>query len=452
MMYNLLEQPWLSVIYNNGVAARISLIEALSKAHQLQIAYPNPMDRIAVFRFFLALSYWCHANTQQDPKPNESLPSEWISWISQNQEYFDLLGDTAGFMQVKGLNRIRPIADLIHEIPSSTNHWHFRHVTDYIDGLCPACCTMGILRLPVFTTIGGRGFGNGVNGCPPIYSVWWKASLIETILSNWHPVEKLGTPAWLMQISPEKNEEIMLLTGLTLSPRKVFLARPSTEKKRCSCCGSLEPLVYYCYLEDNKIPGEIVWDDPHVLKDCKGNNIKAHTEPLASNSKAFLDRDWYKHVAALLRSENSLEKGRRLIVGFTSDQNNYIDTWELSVDIGAEDLEEEAIYKTEHWQESVNETFKGKHKDRRYKYYAYPCINDVITRVEDNKSQIDLLLRNSQDNRAELNSSYGSHLRTLSFSIAPGHSVAKIEGRNKLRSFVPIPKKHRKKNVVQEGS
>jgi len=409
------------------------------------------MDRIAVLRFILALSYWCHANTQVDISITESLPTEWCSWLVENQKYFDLFGTETRFMQTMGLKRVRPVTDLIHEVPSSTNHWHFRHVTDYIDGLCPSCCILGILRLPVFTTIGGRGFSNGINGCPPIYSVWWESCLSSTLYANWAPTEELGIPAWLMELDLRQNEEVMLLTGLTLAPRKLYLPDPNPTVKQCANCGSNEALVYYCHLENNQIPDSVKWNDPHVMKSNKDFNIKSNIGPLASEKKAFLTRDWYRHMALLMQNGSTIKSGNRLVVGFTSDQNNYLDVWELTIKLDELDTEELDLYALERWQDSINDTLKKKYNDRRNKCYAFPFVHDIITYAEDSTSQIRRLLRPTMNKSNEVRGHYKKHLRTVGQSITAKHTVAGILGRMEISSSSPIPKKDKQKTVGQEN-
>ena len=137
---------------------------ALTEAGRIrQIASSNPMDRVAIVRFLLALLYWCKGNPPHRGAPILATRSraDWFSKLDDHQDCFNLLGEGKRFYQCaawkcevgwKLYNEL-----LIHEVPKGTNKWHFRHSTDEVDGLCPACCTMGLLRLPLFATSGGRG-------------------------------------------------------------------------------------------------------------------------------------------------------------------------------------------------------------------------------------------------------------------------------------------------------
>jgi len=80
--YNLLDENWILVLYQNGEWKRVGILKAFEDAHRIrEIAASNPMDRIAILRFLLALLYWCEGNppTKSDTSPADSLPKEWFS-------------------------------------------------------------------------------------------------------------------------------------------------------------------------------------------------------------------------------------------------------------------------------------------------------------------------------------------------------------------------------------
>jgi CRISPR type I-E-associated protein CasA/Cse1 len=170
VIYNLLEESWIPVLYNNGDSRCVSIRDALADAGRIrQIAASNPMDRVAILRFLLALLYWCKGNPPDDKDSISSFPSDWFKKLDDNKDCFNLLGDGKRFYQhpASGTEAKLSANYLMQEVPTGTNSWHFRHSTDMKDGLCAACCAMGLLRLPVFATSGGRGKPPGVNQKPP---------------------------------------------------------------------------------------------------------------------------------------------------------------------------------------------------------------------------------------------------------------------------------------------
>jgi CRISPR system Cascade subunit CasA len=63
MNFNLLDEDWIPVLYRDGRWERIGIRKALKDAARIrQLAASNPMDRVAILRFLLALLYWCNGN------------------------------------------------------------------------------------------------------------------------------------------------------------------------------------------------------------------------------------------------------------------------------------------------------------------------------------------------------------------------------------------------------
>ena len=129
------------------------------------------MDRVAILRFLLALLYWCKGNppAEVDVGGLRSFPADWFKKLDDDNDHFDLFGTEGRFYQCKGAQQRGAVTDLIQEIPTGNNFWHFRHSTDEKEGLCPACCALGLLRLPLFSVSGLPNLKAGINGAPPVY-------------------------------------------------------------------------------------------------------------------------------------------------------------------------------------------------------------------------------------------------------------------------------------------
>ncbi len=228
--FNLLDEEWIPVLYHDGRYARVGIWSALEDASRIrQIVASNPMDRVAILRFLLALLYWCRGNPPPGlgATPGATFPDDWFAKTHENRDCFNLFGDRERFYQSRSAQRSRAATDLLQEIPTGNNFWHFRHSTDGSDGLCPACCTMGLLRLPLFSVSGLPDLKSGINGVPPVYVVPWGKSLLATLRANWATHQDLGEPAWVNpDIRPVPGQPVPLLTGLTLLSRRVWLPQP----------------------------------------------------------------------------------------------------------------------------------------------------------------------------------------------------------------------------------
>ena len=118
MNYNLLEEKWLPVLWKNGITNQVGIIEALTQADRIrEIAASNPMDRMAILRFLLALLYWCRGNPP-DKIPETSFPSDWFKKVNGNKDSFNLLGTGKRLYQDHTANHMRAVTHLIQEIPS----------------------------------------------------------------------------------------------------------------------------------------------------------------------------------------------------------------------------------------------------------------------------------------------------------------------------------------------
>lgn len=334
MNYNLLEEKWIPVLCRDGIVARVSIIEAFTQASRIrEIAASNPMDRVAILRFLLALLYWCKGNPPDDRDSISSFPLDWFKKLDGDRDSFNLLGDGRRFYQDKTAKRPRPATVLVQEVPAGNNFWHFRHSTDNEGGLCPACCAMGLLRLPLFAVSGLSGPGEpnlmaGINGVPPLYVAPWGNSLVKTLLVNWIPCANVGEPTWVPYPSQNPDADVPLLTGLTLLPRRVFLHDPIETNGACIGCGArLLPLIFTCELQTAGKQENTKWSDPHAIY---SGDKALRAADLTASGRFRMDRPWPDLVARLLETGKSTPL---LVVGFATNKAKNIDVWERTIEM-----------------------------------------------------------------------------------------------------------------------
>jgi CRISPR type I-E-associated protein CasA/Cse1 len=337
--YNLLVEQWIPVLWTDGKPGRVGIREALTQAGRIrQIAATNPMDRVAILRFLLALLYWCKGSPPDTTKASsgDPFPADWFSKLNDNKDCFNLLGDGKRFYQDRDARRPRPATDLIQEIPTGNNFWHFRHSTDKKDGLCPACCALGLLRLPLFSVSGLPDLRSGINGVPPVYLLPWGMSLLDTLCASWVTRVQLGDPAWLQPtIRPTPNQVVPLLTGLTLLSRRVWLHEPSSPPGMCNGCGAKQhALIRTCEFKTAGKQENDLWDDPHVVYLDKTPRKAARAPDLTAAGKFRMDRPWpnlFAHVVETRKFGPGEKPTSLLVVGFATDQAKNIDVWERTI-------------------------------------------------------------------------------------------------------------------------
>ena len=466
MNYNLLEEKWIPVLGCDGKMRRVGIKEALTQANRIrQIAASNPMDRVAILRFLLALLYWCKGNPPYNIKTTstKSFPTEWFSKLDENKECFNLLGDGKRFYQYckSGSASDKKLSAnyLIHETPTGTNMWHFRHSTDKVDGLCRACCAMGLLRLPSFATSAGRGKSPGINAKPPFYVIPVGESLETTLSLSWQEVlSPLGTPAWEKpDINLPSKGEVPLLMGLTWLPRRVWLGDPSIEGC-CVSCGRKEHLIRDCVfagIGSTKTTSR-VWRDPHIIHTTnnKGNVTSLH----AGNALGASDTtagQWARVVTGLLQRQDISSSGAKIsnvhawVVGFSTVKNDkYLEAIEWAVPFPCSPHQiEETIEKAKRWQNKgfgLIRKFRppNEKKSSRKHVEIPPMLAAISPHVEARVSaRVGELLAGGDDAWEEAGREYRPMMKIIAKSLSPGFTTSAVERRREITEALPDMRK-----------
>jgi hypothetical protein len=445
MNYNLLEEKWIPVLWKEGNTNRVGIIEALTEAGRIrQIAASNPMDRVALLRFLLALLYWCKGNPPYKI-PDDSFPPDWFKKLNDNRDCFNLLGEGKRFYQCMPDTPNKLSANyLAQEIPTGINFWHFKHATDKKDGLCSACCAMGLLRLPVFATSGGRGKPPGINAKPPTYVIPLGSSLAETLLLSWRKVSDLGTPAWVKpDLQLPKKGEVPLLTGLTWLPRRVWLDNPG-EIASCITCGGREPLIRHIVfvgIGSQKMDDgdRRDWCDPHVIRDTKDKVVKPDNALGASDAAAG---QWTKVATGILGGQRANNPRKVWVVGFATVQNDkHLEAMEYVFPFTcAQPQMQESIEKIQKWQKEGSglakrirpRAFSRKHVE------VPPLVASIRPHVETKVSvKAGELIAGDQAAWKQAASEYSPMMAAIAQSLSPGFTTAAVRRRRDIASVKP---------------
>ncbi len=453
MNYNLLEEKWIPVLWKDGHSDRVGIIEALTEAGRVrQIAASNPMDRLAILRFLLALLYWCKGNPPDGQDSISSFPADWFKRLDEHRGCFNLLGDVKRFYQCnsKSGKEGKLSADyLVQEVPTGTNSWHFRHSTDKNDGLCAACCAMGLLRLPLFATSGGRGKPPGVNQKPPVYVVPVGVSLAETLDFSWRnvPDVDLGTPAWEEpDLSLPTHGDVPLLVGLTLLPRRVWLDNPQEPEANCISCGRKELLIRQCVFagigstKTNEDGQGRVWSDPHTISDSKG--VLKPSNALGAADAA--SGQWTKIAAGILGGK--VPRGKRCfwVVSFSTVQNDkYLEAMEYEIPLAiAPDAQrvQGCVERIERWQkESWKLVAKVKPRGTSRRHLEIPpTVAAIRPQVEAKVSErARELIAGNGDAWEQAAEVYSPMMAAVAKSLSPGYTTAALRRRHEIANVRP---------------
>ena len=453
MTYNLLDEPWIPVLRTNGTVSRVGIRTALTEAKNIrQIVASSPLDRFAIVRFLLAVKYWCEGS----PPPHgtnlstTSLSSGGLSKLDGKREDFDLFGKGRRFYQFEGGSNSQLSANhLLHEIPTGTNFSHFRHASDREDGLCPACCAMGLVRLPVFTTMGGQGKvrgqgrGPGINMAPPIYAIPLGESLYQTLEFSWVPVSgsDLGIPAWEVPDTPLPGSGVVpLLTGLTWLPRRVWLEEPGNLEKCCIACGQKERLVVRTVFEGRGKTRPGTWQDPHSLPNVKKGTPGLRALDTVKKSDATAGQ-WMSIVEALLSKAQEAPRSW-YVVALATYQNKYSEAVEWYVPSNpSPSMKDTMLRAFKKWERGwdVNSLLKellpgvkgSRHDGEAMRLHS--MLDSVRPQAEQEMfAQVMEWLKSGQENWGPSTENYQRMLALISGTLFPGPTVSAVENRRQV--------------------
>ncbi|MCD6326921.1 type I-E CRISPR-associated protein Cse1/CasA [bacterium] len=465
--YNLLEERWIPVLMANGEHKRVGIKEALAKAGRIrQIAASNPMDRFAIMRFLLALLYWCEGNPPDDLSeiPVDGFPPDWFAKLDENRDCFNLLGEGKRFYQWRrdGDSPLTAIY-LIHEASPGDNTQHFSHSEEKGSGLCPACCAMGLLRLPVFATGGGAGKSPGVNAKPPFYMVFLGHSLAATLKLSWRQVSYMGIPAWVKPDTPlPKSGDVPFLLGLTWLSRRVWLGNPGECEASCAICGRRERLIYrsiFKGLGSTKTDEIRIWRDPHAIyeESKKGDITSLHAADVIGSSHAASGQ-WAKAVAGIIAKRPESPETKVWGVGFsTVQQCKFLEAIESKIPPLHLQGIQPHLEMFEQWQQ------QGTDMDRKVKKItdgdtprksdpkkiarqrsAVAAIRpDIEHRVS---ARLPELLTEDETAWVDAADEYAPLMKSIAKSLAPGFTAAALRRRDAIAELKPDMKPKAKRN------
>jgi len=428
MTYDLLEESWIPVLYTDGRYDHVGILKALDDAGRIrEVAASNPMDRLALLRFLISLAAWVGGTDV----------ASWTEGVRKQRRYFGLLGDGQRFYQVEDAKRRRPITELFQEIPTGNNFRHFKHVTDGQSGLCPACCAMGLLRLPLFCVSGLPQMKAGINGVPPVYAMPCGRTLLDTLLANLPTGRELGKPAWEASTETAGAKAVPLLVGLTTPARRVRLHDPRPQAARCAACGAVCSLIWECEFESAGSLENRNWRDPHVLyqEEKEGRSLRA---PDLRTRYFKMDRPWAAAAAELFGRTVpfSHHAQKILLVGFATDKANNVDVWERSWVLRGESKPEARDF-FRAWEETSNKlAWRIRARDRFAECSAaITAIRpQVEMRVSDHAAAIALDPgRGLDQERGE----YDHLLAAVATSLSPGPTTRAVARRQRIMSAVP---------------
>ncbi len=251
--FDLITQPWIPCIRNDGTAVELGLRDAIAQAHTLVgIHDESPPVVVSLHRLLLALLHRVYGPEsvkdwrelwqagQFDPGP---LDAYFVRW----RHRFDLFDAQRPFYQTpQEIGNVNPVSTLLPEAASGNNSTLFDHQTENDPvPLNYANAARAVVLAQYFSLGGGQSGIKGKNFTDStcVRGVLFLAegrNLFETLLLNLVPIAHnqplkamggVGIPSWEMDdpLSPDRSVPLSWLDYLTWQSRRLKLIPDPTE-------------------------------------------------------------------------------------------------------------------------------------------------------------------------------------------------------------------------------
>lgn len=110
MKMNLVTDPWIPVIFNDGSSALVSLYDALKRSQDIRDLSVRPHERIAIMRLLICIAQ-TSLNGPGNPEDwekclNKILPQS-LAYLNLKKDCFELFGEAQRFLQIDGIRAIK---------------------------------------------------------------------------------------------------------------------------------------------------------------------------------------------------------------------------------------------------------------------------------------------------------------------------------------------------------
>lgn len=302
--FDVLKDPWIPVEDLNGETHELSILDALSRAHELRsVCDVSPLVEYSVYRFLVVFLMDAlrpqRLSDIEDMLDGGSFDMDAINAYAERCKNegvsFDLFDKERPFMQTKVDPRwdkqLKPVDTLDYTVPSGNNHLHFDHKGS-VEAYSAAKTMRMLLAAQQFCApVGAKGYPTNVNGLPPWFVIIRRGNLFETLALNMIPTNqvriKFDEPpvVWRNTDEVESQKEVpqtSWLYGMLFPARRIHL-NPEAD-------GTVKSVYFSQGM--NYIDPE-TWPEPHTayrVNDKGRSNLKpSGSSAIWQNLVCFVD-------------------------------------------------------------------------------------------------------------------------------------------------------------------
>lgn len=210
--FNLVEDPWIPVLWTEGAQSLVGLREAFARASEIADLSAAPHERISLIRLLVCIAQAAlrAPETSYDwPGWGDDLDVAAHRYLDQWRDRFDLFCDGQRFLQVpiKANGEAVAASKLVPHLASGNNPTLFDHSGGTDRPMAPASLALALLTFQNFYPLYGAGY-KGKGTCVDsnmVHTVLGGESLKDTILLNCLDLkmiaehfrnEGIGRPIW----------------------------------------------------------------------------------------------------------------------------------------------------------------------------------------------------------------------------------------------------------------
>ena len=283
--FNVLEKPWIPVLYLDGKRKEVSLKEVLSEAHLIErLDTLNVMEEYGVYRFLILFMTCVHRpvalkqviQIAKSGKFDMEKVDEYIKLCESEGVSFDIFDEKRPFLQnayspkydfpkwKDAPKQEKTIAFIDPSVPHGNNVPHFQNVWDKDAKMEVSKAVRLLIAYRIFGTAMGGDFPSYITGAPPLYYLFNGKTLFETVaysivvldVNNRDlPSDKLEIWRNTADIVPAKlNNDISILQALLFPTRRILLKKPEADG-----------LIHRCFVKPGLNHKETYLSDPFVV-------------------------------------------------------------------------------------------------------------------------------------------------------------------------------------------
>ena len=278
--FDVLYDPWIPVIRQNGKRDCLGIISTLEQAHELkEVLCDDLLETYAVQRLLIAFvmdAYWStgQLRTVSDRRSlyqrgyfDCDVLKAYVDLCKTEGSCFDLFDKERPFMQsafCKELdeNKRTGVSKLFIHLPRDNTPIHFEHSKPGKLAVSPSKCLPALLATYCFSVAMVQGYPSSVNGSPCYYFLIHEDNLFKTLVLSSVSQYEQGQQnnnmpvAWRdrdIVVPKEAFAEMSVLSAFTGQPRRISLIRDDD---------GLIREVYYQQGRNYMPIGQ--WRDPHT--------------------------------------------------------------------------------------------------------------------------------------------------------------------------------------------